>query len=75
MNFNADDRDGSHRMADLEASVKKYEEILLADRTPTTCQRHIRSFGSWLEPRYIERQHGLRSGGEWRTGNYREGVW
>jgi len=34
MNFNAGDRDGSHRMADLEASVKKYEEILLADPTP-----------------------------------------
>jgi len=34
MNFDAEDRDGANRMADMEASVKKFEEILLADPTP-----------------------------------------
>lgn len=34
MNFDADDRDGANRMADMEASVKKFEEILLADPAP-----------------------------------------
>lgn len=34
MNFDAEDRDGTNRMADMEASVRKFEEILLADPAP-----------------------------------------